>query len=85
MAPTSEEGTGHSPIGSRYYAPMSRSLGYAQDKPSIAVLGGINMDLVAVTPRLPKAGETVVGNSFLIYPGGKAADQAVALAKAGRL
>ena len=42
------------------------------------------MDLVAVTPRLPKAGETVVGNSFLIYPGGKVANQAVALAKAVR-
>lgn len=49
----------------------------------IAVLGGINMDLVTVTPRFPEAGETVVGSRFLTYPGGKGANQAVAAARMG--
>ena len=47
------------------------------------MLGGINMDLVTVSPRFPEAGETVVGSRFLTYPGGKGANQAVAAARMG--
>ena len=54
-----------------------------QDGPRIVVLGGINIDLVAMTPRFPQAGETVVGNRFLSYGGGKGANQAVAAARMG--
>lgn len=53
------------------------------ERPGILVLGGINMDLVTVTPRFPGPGETVVGSRFLTYPGGKGANQAVAAARMG--
>ena len=52
-------------------------------RPIIAVLGGINIDLVTITPRFPEPGETVVGSRFLTYPGGKGANQAVAAARMG--
>ena len=53
------------------------------ERPGVVVLGGINMDLVTMTPRFPVPGETVVGTRFLTYPGGKGANQAVAAARMG--
>ena len=41
------------------------------------------MDLVTLTSRFPAAGETVVGNRFLTYGGGKGANQAVAAGRMG--
>ena len=41
------------------------------------------MDLVAVAPRLPHAGETLEGQRFYTAPGGKGANQAVAAARMG--
>lgn len=35
----------------------------------IAVLGSINLDFVASSPRLPSAGETIAGISFVVSPG----------------
>jgi ribokinase len=52
-------------------------------KPKIAVLGSINMDLVATAPRIPKPGETIMGGSFVTAPGGKGANQAVAAVRLG--
>lgn len=49
----------------------------------IVVVGSINLDLVAVTPRIPIAGETVAGLSFQTFPGGKGANQAVAASRLG--
>lgn len=50
---------------------------------SIIVFGSINIDLVALAPRLPVSGETLLGEAFLKIPGGKGANQAVALARLG--
>ena len=52
-------------------------------KPKITVIGSSNTDLVIKTPRLPAPGETVLGNKFIIAPGGKGANQAVAVARLG--
>jgi len=41
------------------------------------------MDLVARAPRLPVPGETVIGQRFDTYPGGKGANQAVSAARMG--
>jgi len=51
--------------------------------PAIVVVGSSNMDLVVKTPRIPTAGETILGGDFLTIPGGKGANQAVAAAKLG--
>jgi ribokinase len=41
------------------------------------------MDLVGTAPRLPGPGETVLGTGFAIIPGGKGANQAIAVSRAG--
>ncbi|WP_425321060.1 ribokinase [Actinoplanes teichomyceticus] len=41
------------------------------------------MDLVGLAPRLPRPGETVLGDDFVMVPGGKGANQAIAAARAG--
>ncbi|MBW4632175.1 MAG: ribokinase [Iphinoe sp. HA4291-MV1] len=50
---------------------------------TIIVFGSINIDLVATAPRLPVAGETLLGHDFFKAPGGKGANQAVASARLG--
>jgi ribokinase len=47
------------------------------------VLGSLNMDMVTRVERFPRPGETIRGISFNIFPGGKGANQAVALARLG--
>jgi ribokinase len=49
----------------------------------IVVVGSINTDLVSVTRRIPSVGETVIGTEFHVHPGGKGANQAVAIARLG--
>jgi ribokinase len=52
-------------------------------RPRIAVVGSINLDLVARCERLPQPGETVSGATFSRYPGGKGGNQAVACNRLG--
>lgn len=49
----------------------------------ITVIGSINLDLTATTARLPEPGETVLGKDFLTAPGGKGANQALAVLRGG--
>src|SRR6266568_6367069 len=49
----------------------------------IVVIGSINIDLVARAERVPLAGETVHSSDFQMHPGGKGANQAVAVARLG--
>ena len=49
----------------------------------VVVIGSLNMDLVTRAPRLPRGGETLIGQSFTTVSGGKGANQAVAAARLG--
>ena len=49
----------------------------------VVIVGSLNTDLVTRAPRLPRAGETLAGHSFVTVPGGKGANQAVAAARLG--
>ena len=49
----------------------------------IVVVGSINIDLVASAEKIPAAGETVRSSDFQVHPGGKGANQAVAIARLG--
>ena len=49
----------------------------------IYVVGSINRDLVVFVKRLPRPGETIFGDRFQQFPGGKGANQAVAASRLG--
>jgi len=49
----------------------------------ILTFGSINADLIVPVPRLPQPGETVLGGSYELLPGGKGANQALAARRAG--
>ena len=49
----------------------------------IVVIGSAAMDLVVTASKRPIAGETIIGDSFALVPGGKGANQAVACARLG--
>jgi ribokinase len=49
----------------------------------IIVIGSSNTDMVIKTIKLPAPGETILGGKFLMNPGGKGANQAVAASRLG--
>lgn len=55
----------------------------AADRPSVCVVGSINVDLVVRAAQLPRPGETLPGRDFQVLFGGKGANQAVAAARLG--
>lgn len=52
-------------------------------KAPIIVIGSSNTDMVIKADHLPQAGETILGGTFFMNPGGKGANQAVAAARLG--
>ena len=50
---------------------------------SISVLGIFVADLAFFGEKIPSIGETIIGKNYIIGPGGKGSNQAVAAAKAG--
>ncbi|MDR2125535.1 MAG: ribokinase [Prevotellaceae bacterium] len=52
-------------------------------KQKILIVGSSNTDMVIKTEHLPRPGETVIGGTFFMNPGGKGANQAVTVARLG--
>lgn len=55
----------------------------AKHHKKIVVVGSSNTDMVVRCQRMPRPGETVLGGEFMMNPGGKGANQAVAVARLG--
>jgi ribokinase len=51
--------------------------------PYLVVFGSLNVDLISTVGELPKDGETIFSESFVIENGGKGANQAVAASRLG--
>ena len=49
----------------------------------IFCVGSINIDFITRVEKLPEAGETILGEDFMVFPGGKGANQALAASRAG--
>ena len=54
-----------------------------QENPKVVVVGSFNMDLVIKTERRPQKGETLIGEEFGMFIGGKGANQAIAASRLG--
>ena len=59
------------------------AMGQHPGRPLIAVVGSLNIDLIAYVQRVPNAGETLIGDDFRMGFGGKGANQAVMAARLG--
>ena len=54
-----------------------------KQKPKVVVVGSFNMDLVVKAERRPQKGETLMGEAFGMFIGGKGSNQAIAAARLG--
>ena len=66
--------------------PQSFKCKNSQEKASdemITVIGSLSMDYVVEMARMPAQGETIIGDSFANFCGGKGANQAVGIARLG--
>ena len=54
-----------------------------ESRPRVAVVGSFMMDLVVQCNHLPLGGQTVVGQDFVTFVGGKGSNQAIAAARLG--
>lgn len=61
----------------------SESASAGQEHPYIAVVGGTGIGLLLTVPGLPRPGQTVVAGTMTYIDGGKAAGQAIAVARLG--
>lgn len=52
-------------------------------RPTVVVIGSVNLDLAARVERLPVPGETITGAELRRFPGGKGANQALAARRLG--
>ena len=52
-----------------------------ESRPRVAVVGSFMMDLVVQCNHLPLGGQTVVGQDFVTFVGGKGSNQAIAAAR----
>jgi len=50
---------------------------------NVLVIGSYNVGLVVVGPRIPSAGQTIMGHEFQMGPGGKGSNQAIAVKRLG--
>ena len=55
----------------------------SQGNPKVVVVGSFNMDLVVKAGRRPRKGETLMGEEFGMFIGGKGSNQAIAAARLG--
>lgn len=58
-------------------------IGPMTNQAKVCMVGSAMTDLVARVPRLPQAGETLIGSSFMLGFGGKGSNQAVMAARLG--
>ena len=55
----------------------------SEAKPKVVVVGSFMMDLVVKAERRPRKGETLIGDEFGMFIGGKGTNQAIAAARLG--
>lgn len=69
--------------GRVFHTVLRSNVGARMSKSGIVVLGIFVADMAFRADRPPRIGETILGNSFMLGPGGKGSNQSVGVARAG--